>query len=371
MKIGLLAAGHDVPGTNAAIRAIGKAAIQTYNMNVMGFLDGFEGLLADTSMPIQSDDLSNILTTGGTFLGTSRHKPLSAIEDEMADIRSGKAAEVYRRHNLDCLVIIGGHFAIRTANELVDQGLHILALPKAIDNHVPGSDRSIGFHTATEIATEAIDRLHGTAFTHHNVIIVEILGLDAGWLALSAGLSGGADVILIPEIPYKVEKIAETIAERNAAGKRFTIIALSEGARSQESISFFNQVSQANERLREGEERLRYADHLRSLRERANGDSLLLANRIEELTNLSCRITILGYLLRGGVPSAGDRVLATQLGAVCADHAAQGIFGKLVGSQGDRPCVTPLAEVAGKIQTVPADHVWIHAGRLAGISFGD
>lgn len=370
-KMGILAAGYDVPGLNAAIRSFGKAAIQTYKMDLIGFQDGFGGLLTDQVIEIQAADLSNILTAGGTILGTSRAKPRQALQDEAEEILSGKAAEVYKRRGLDGLIIIGGHHAIRAAAELCDQGLNILALPKALDNHVKGSEVAIGYKTAIEIATEAIDRLHGTAFTHHQVMIVEVMGMDAGWLTLASGMAGGADVILIPEIPYRMDAVIEKIQERNEAGKRFTIVAAAESAQTLESVQFFEQARRANEAARNGAERDSVAEQLAMMESNVNGSAQLLANRIEASTHLDCRITILGYLLRGGTPSAGDRILATQLGAVCADYAARGEYGKLIGIEGEHSCATELNKVAGLKRTVPLDHVWLHAGRLAGISFGE
>jgi 6-phosphofructokinase 1 len=370
-KIGILTAGSDVPGLNAAIRAFGKAAIHSYGMELIGFQDGFEGLLLDRTMPIQSDDLSNILTAGGTFLGTSRRKSPSERQSENEEIQTGAAAETYRRHDLDALVCIGGRGTIHTALQLSRQGLNVITLPKALDNHIPGTERSIGFRTAAEIATEAIDRLHSTAHSNHRIIIVELMGFDAGWLTLAAGLAGGADVILLPEIPYDVQNVAAVIATRNAAGKRFSIIAVAESARTRESVKFFEHTRRVNDSLRSGEEREGVASRLSQIENRTAGSTLLLANRLEQLTGLDTRVTILGYLLRGGAPSATDRVLATQLGSACAHFVSTGVYGVMVGAQGDQTVAVPLEQIDGQVRLVPPDHPWVTAARSTGISFGD
>jgi 6-phosphofructokinase len=370
-KIGILTAGSDVPGLNAAIRAFGKAAIHSYGMELLGFQDGFEGLLTDRTMPIQSDDLSNILTAGGTFLGTSRLKQPAERQSQEEEIQAGAAAETYHRHNLDGLVCIGGRGTMQTALQLSRQGLNVITLPKAIDNHLPRTERSIGFRTATEIATEAIDRLHSTAHSHHRIIVVELMGLDAGWLTLAAGLAGGADVILLPEIPYDVQNVAAVVLARNAAGKRFSIIAMAESARTQESVKFFEHTRRVNESLRAGEARAGVASRLMQIEGRTAGSTLLLATRLEQITQLDTRVTILGYLLRGGAPSATDRILAAQLGSACADLVSQGAFGIMVGSQGDQTVAIPLEEIAGQVRAVPPDHPWIIAARRTGTSFGD
>jgi len=370
-KIGILTAGSDVPGLNAAIRAFGKSAIQTYGMELIGFQDGFAGLLADQTMPIVNADLSNILTAGGTVLGASRLKLPSRRPTVDDEAQAGIAAETYHRHRLDALVCVGGRGTILSALQLSRLGLNVITLPKAIDNHLPGTDRSIGFRTATEIATEAIDRLHSTAHSHHRIIIVEIMGLDAGWLTLASGLAGGADVILVPEIPYDAQKVADAVMARNAAGKRFSIIAVAESARTQESVKFFAHARRLNDTLRDGDEHAGVAARLEQIEDRTAGSTLLLANRIEQITHLDTRVTILGYLLRGGAPSATDRVLATQLGSGCADFAAKGIFGVMVGSRGDQTVAVPLEEIAGKVNAVPADHPWVNAARSIGTSFGE
>jgi 6-phosphofructokinase 1 len=290
---------------------------------------------------------------------------------EAEEIRAGKAAETYQRRLLDGLVCIGGHQAMSTALRLAQQGLNVIALPKAVDNHILGTERSIGFRTATEIATEAIDRLHSTTHSYHRIIIVELLGAEAGWLTLASGLAGGADVILISEIPYDIQKVVIEVQSRNASGKRITIIAVAESARTQETVEFFAHTRRVNETLRSGEDLQEVANRLAQIEDRSSGSTMLLANRLRHLTRLDTRVTILDYLLRGGTPCATDRVLAAQLGSACADLVNQGVYGVMVGSQGDRAVPVPLENIAGKIHAVPLDHAWLLAARRIGTSFGD
>ena len=370
-RIGILTAGSDVPGLNAAIRAFGKAATQSYSMELIGFQDGFDGLVEDRAINIQSADLSNILSAGGTFLGTGRRRPITQLHAESEAELARAAVETYHRHNLNGLVCIGGRETMILAQRLTTVGLNVITIPKAIDNHIPMTDRSIGFRTALEIATEAIDRLHSTAHSHHRVIVVELMGLDAGWLTLTAGLAGGADVVLLPEIPYDVVKVADAIEQRNSAGKRFSIISVAESARTLESVQFFENARRVNNSLHTGEEQNEVAARLNQIEKQAAGSTLLLANRLEQLTQLDTRITILGYLLRGGAPSATDRVLAAQLGSACADMVNQDIFGVMVAARGDGTEAVPLDQVAGKVKTVPLDHPWIQAARRVGTCFGD
>jgi len=369
--IGILTAGSDVPGLNAAIRAFGKAATRAYGMEIVGFQDGFEGLIEDRSMSIDSSDLSNILSAGGTFLGTSRREPSSSQQSDNEVELLQSALDTYQRHKLDGLVCIGGRETISTALRLSRQGINIITLPKAIDNHLPLTDLSIGYRTALEVATEAIDRLHSTAHSHHRIIIVELMGAEAGWLALSAGLAGGADVILLPEIPYDIQKIAAAVLERNRAGKRFSIIAVAESARTLESVQFFQNAHRVNENLRSGDDRAQVDNRLTQIEERASGSTMLLANRLEQLTHLDTRVTILGYLLRGGSPSATDRVLAAQLGTACADLVARQVFGVMVAARGEGTAAVPLVEAANQVKQVPLNHPWIEASRRVGTSFGD
>lgn len=370
-KIGILTAGSDCPGLNAAIRAIGKSARGAYGMEVIGFQDGFQGLIHDQTIDLEGGVLSNIITAGGTILGTSRDKPYEVTADNQIVDRSDAAMATYQRHHLDCLVCLGGRETQESAYRLMQKGLNIITLPKAIDNDVAGTDVTVGFDTALTVASEAIDRLHSTAHSHHRIIIVELMGQYSGWLTLGAGMAGGADVIIIPEIPYDTQKVADAILERNRAGKRFSIIAISEGALTKENVSFFKHSRKVNQMLRTGTERDMVDARLTRIEDRFTGNTMLLANQLEKHTGLDTRITILGYLLRGGTPSAEDRILATQLGSACVDLVQAGQYGVMVGINGRTTRAVALEEVAGKHKQVPLDHAWITSARHVGTHLGE
>jgi 6-phosphofructokinase 1 len=370
-KIGVLTSGSDSPGLNAAIRSVGKSLIGYYGMEFIGFLDGFKGLVEDHSIEIKSNDLSGILSSGGTILGTSRSTPQEMhIGGEVLDMGDA-AVKTYKKHKLDALVCLGGHSTMIGAHYLMQKGLNIIALPKSIDNNVPKTDNTVGFDTAIGIAAEAIDRLHSTAHSHHRIMIAEFMGKRTGWLTLGAGIAGGADVILIPEIPYDYEKITEAIMKRSESGKRFSIIAVSEGARSKDQVSFIERSREANTRLRSGKQRTEIADELTKIENRMTGNTLLLADQLEKSTGLETRITIMGYLLRGGIPSATDRLYATQLGTACAELIKKGQYGVMVALQGYNTISVPIEEVVGKDKPVPLDHPWILSARRVGTALGD
>jgi 6-phosphofructokinase 1 len=372
-KIGILTAGSDAPGLNATIRGFGKALQGYYGMGLIGFRDGFQGLLQNKVVDLGGNALSNILTAGGTVLGTSRDVPYAIEEDGNLVDKTDLAVEVYQENKLDALVCIGGQETQKAALRLAEAGLNILTLPKSAHNDVPKTDVTIGFDTARMIATEAIDRLHSTANSNHRIIIVEIMGREVGWLTLGAGLASGSDVILLPEIPYSIEKISEAILDRSKAGKRFSIIAVAEGAHSAELVAFFERSLKLDRKNQaEGEEGLNSKkERLMALRKQYSGQTLLLANQLEEITGIESRITILGYLLRGGTPSSGDRILATCLGTEAAESVAAGEFGKMIASAGGQAVRVDLAEVVGQDKPVPMDHPWITSARLVGTKFGD
>jgi len=367
--IGILTSGGDSPGLNAAIRGVGKAALNHYGMHIIGFRDGFRGLMENRTMRLDGGELSDILTRGGTILGTSRDKPhrmpVGGKVLDMTDVIVGN----YHDNHLDALVCLGGGGTQKNALRLKEKGLNVITLPKTIDNDVAMTDITFGFDTALGIATEAIDRLHSTAHSHHRIIVVEIMGHRAGWLALGAGIAGGADVILIPEIPYDVESVAEAIRERSRGGKPFSIVAVAEGAISQQD--FLAQLTAQEKKTKSkgnkkdnGEERqateIQYADH-----------TLRLAKKLEQLTGLEARVTILGHLQRGGIPSAADRLLATRLGTACADLINKGSYGVMVAAKGDDTKAVKLEDVAGKVKTVPPDHPWVGSARRVGTNLGD
>lgn len=360
--IGILTADGDSPGLNAAIRAFGKAAIGQYGYQVTGFLDGFHGLKMNNSIEMESSDFSGILTSGGTKLGTSREYigDLKPLMDSM------------KQHKLDGIVCFGGQETQKLALRLKQSGVNVITLPKSITNHIAGTENCIGFDSALTIAAESIDRLHTTAHSHHRIIVVEIMGEDSGWLALGAGITGGADVILIPEIPYKVDKVAAAILERSSKGKRFSLVAVSEGAISEEDNRFFSRAYQANEYLRGGKQNFKEVkDQLMEIEEDFTGKSIDLAQRLNEATNLETRITILGFLQRGGAPTATDRMLATMLGTMSAKLADEGQWGVMTASVAGKAVPVALEDVAGGMKLVPLDHPWITSARAVGTNLGD
>jgi len=370
-KIGILTAGSDCPGMNAAIRAIGKAARAEGNMEIIGFRDGFLGLLQDETFDFESSSLSGILTAGGTILGTSRDVPHAFQENGKTVDRLDQAVEVYHRHKLSALICIGGRETQDAAFHLTGKGLNVITLPKAVDNDLAETDTAIGFDTALNIAAEAIDRLHSTANSNHRIIIVEITGRKTGWLTLGAGVSGGADVVLIPEIAYDMQKVADAILERNRAGKRFSILAVAQGAMPQEFREFYQRSRETNAMLRNGEERNRIDAQLVELESRTTDNTSLLSNRLESFTGIPTRVTILGYLIRGGIPSGNDRLLATQLGTDAVNFVSKGNFGVMLAIKNGQIQPVPLAKVQDCHKLVPANHHWIQSARQVGVAFGD
>lgn len=369
--IGILTSGGDSPGLNAAIRAVGKAAQRAYGMDVIGFKDGFVGLMQNRFIPLDSDDLSGILTRGGTILGTSRAdvKRMDMGNGELRDMRS-QMREVVDIHGLEALVCLGGDGTVSNALKLSNKGAPVLVLPKTIDNDVTGTDVTFGFDTAMSIASEAIDRLHSTAHSHHRIMVVELMGHKVGWLALGSGIAAGADVILIPEIPYDIEAIASSISARQAAGSSFSIVAVAEGAISAEDaakrLSLVEQRGQA-----EGAQRRELKQQVKEFDQTRVGGTSALAQQLSDMTGLESRITILGHIQRGGTPSPADRLLATRLGVACTDYIAAGVHGVLVAARGETTEAVPLKEVAGKVKSVPPDHPWVTTARHMGIALGD
>ncbi len=369
-RIGILTAGGDSPGLNAAIRGIGKAAVGRHGMEVIGFRDGFRGLAEDRSVRLDSR-LSGILTVGGTILGTSRDKPhRMLVGGEVVDMTAA-VVKTYERHGLDALVCLGGGGTAKNALRLLRAGLNVITLPKTIDNDVVKTDATFGFATALDIATDAIDRLHSTAHSHHRIIVVEIMGHRAGWLTLGAGIAGGADVILIPEIPYTAASIADAIRRRVRAGSNFSIVAVAEGARNTEASAAYREAQSRKRAASTPEETEAAIGALAALEAAHSGNTLRLASQLEALTGLESRVTILGYVQRGGTPSAADRLLATRLGSAGADLISEGVFGVMVAARGEGTEPVPLEQVAGKRRPVPADHPWVLAARHVGTCLGD
>jgi ATP-dependent phosphofructokinase / diphosphate-dependent phosphofructokinase len=370
-NVGVLTAGSDSPGLNAAIRAIGRATSSTFGQPIVAFHDGFKGLVEDETVTMEGPAFSGILTSGGTVLGTSRDVPDQMPVDGKFVDRTDDAIQTYRKHQLDVLVCLGGRETQDAAFKLMQRGLNVITLPKAIDNDIAVTEATVGFDTAVGIAAEAIDRVHATALSNHRILIVEIMGRTAGWLTLAAGIAGGADVILIPEIPYDVRSIIAAITERNQAGKRFSIIAVSEGALSQENAAFFEATRQANIRMRTGSERERIAAQIEQIQGRRKDNVPMLASRLEQATGLETRTTILGYLLRGGIPSTADRLLATQLGNYCVSMINEEKYGVMIGLRNGKIDSIPLDEVAGRHKLIPLDHSWIESARRVGTNLGD
>lgn len=371
-RIGILTAGGDAPGLNAAIRGFGKAAIQEHGWKLIGFRDGMRGLAENRYTELDATALSGILTIGGTMLGTSRDKVHRMVVDGEERDMIPTIVENYEKGKLDALVCLGGGGTAKNARRLMDAGLNVLHLPKTIDNDIVETDSSFGFSTALEIATEAVDRLHSTAHSHHRIILTEIMGHRAGWLALGAGIAGGADVILLPEIPYSVDAIVEKIERRRSHGSTFSVVAVAEGALNvadrleiehAEALVKDASTPEAKAAAKRGVKRLE-ASH------RAN--TFTLASQLEEATGLEARVSILGYVQRGGTPNAADRLLGTRLGVAGAAAIADGKFGAMVGDRGAQGTeLVPLKRVAGKVKYVPEDHEWIQAARSVGTALGD
>ena len=345
IKIGLLTAGGDCPGLNAAIRGVGKTAVLKYGYEVIGFSSGFLGLIRKEYKQLDELALSGILTVGGTILGSSREKPFKPTEyDDYIKSKPEIIQENYKTLGLDCLVCIGGNGTQKTAYRLSKLGINVVGIPKTIDNDVWGTDLTFGFDSAVSIAAEAIDRLHSTANSHKRIMVVEVMGHTAGWLALHAGVAGGGDIILIPEVPYKNKMIAECLLRRSKEGKPYSIVVVAEG------ITLPDKKNGAPRNVPAG---------------------AYIANQILKKTGLATRETILGYIQRGGSPTPRDRIVATELGAYAAEMINKGEYGKMAAYKGYKLVGIPLSDVAGKIKTIPPKHPLILHARSLGTCFGD
>lgn len=369
--IGILTAGGDSPGLNAAIRGIGKAAMEAYDMNIIGFKDGFRGLMENRFIRMEGSILSGILTLGGTILGTSRDKPhkmnVGTKVLDMTDV----IVENYHKNHLDVLVCLGGGGTLKNAHRLSQRGLNVITLPKTIDNDVALTDVTFGFDTALGIATEAIDRLHSTAHSHHRILVVEIMGHHAGWLALGAGIAGGADVILIPEIPYNIDKVADAICRRSKSGKHFSIVAVSEGAIPIETAALLEIAEEKKKEAKTEEEIKNIQLEIKKLLTIQSTHTMDIAQKLEKMCKIDARVTILGHLQRGGTPSAADRILATRLGTACSTFIENEQYGIMIASKGEAAIPIPLSEAVGKTKLVPVDHPWVESARLVGTCLGD
>lgn len=349
--LGILTSGGDCPGLNAAIRGVCRAAYDKYNMTVMGIADGYRGLIDGDVELLKPKALSGILTRGGTILGTSREKPFKSDDEE--NISVDKIKENYRKYNLDCLVVIGGNGTNTTGYRLSQEGLNVIGLPKTIDNDIYGTDLTFGFHSALSIGTEAIDRLHSTAQSHNRIMVIELMGHKAGWLALYAGVAGGGDVILLPEIPYDIKAIGRHLLKRSKMGRDFSIVVVAEGALSVEEAAM-----EKKERKKFREETVTTSIGYR------------VAKELEAETGMETRATVLGYVQRGGVPCASDRVLATSLGVATADLLAKGEYGKMIAIVGNEIGAVDLSVPQGKVKGVPTDHYIIKTAEAVGTCMG-
>ncbi len=356
-RIGILTSGGDCQGLNAAIRAVGKTLYERFGneVEIFGIRDGYRGLIQGDYYSMTPQDFSGILTLGGTVLGTSR-QPFKQIriigEDQIDKVAAMKSN--YKKLRLDCLVILGGNGTHKTANLLREEGLNVITLPKTIDNDLWGTDMTFGFQSALEIATNVIDCIHTTADSHSRIFIVEVMGHKVGWLPLFAGIAGGADVILIPEIPYSIDTLVENVHLKDNLKKRFCILAVAEGAISVEESKM------TKKEFKSSRSHMPYPSI-----------SYRIAREIGERTGREIRVTVPGHFQRGGSPCPADRVLATRFGTAAANLISQGNFGNMVAVQGDHIVPVPLSEVAGRLKTVPTDLEIIQSSRDLGIHFGD
>jgi len=388
--IGILTSGGDCPGLNAAIRGVAKPALSDFHIEVIGIEKGFRGLVENHSRVLHPHDVSGILSLGGTILGTSREKPhkMPLPNGETVDL-TARAVETYSRLGLDCLVCLGGNGTHKVALNLVKHGLNVIGLPKTIDNDLAETDVTFGHDSAVTTAAEAIDRLYSTAEAHLRVMVIELMGHHAGWLTLSAGLAGGADIILIPEIPYDLESICQHLIERRRRGKWFSIIAVAEGARPKRPLmpadgetsavtaALAAAMSQGDGKDKKKKKKKDKKNRLlpevsAGLDDMGDGRaSSSVAKAISRRLGMETRVTVLGHLQRGGLPTPFDRIIATRFGTHAAEMLAEGVYNHMVALKGSEVTSVPLEQVAGKIKLVPADHALIRAARRVGTNFGD
>ncbi len=357
-RIGVLTGGGDAPGLNAVIRAVVKSAARA-GIEVMGVKDGYAGLIHGLITPLEPKAVSGILPRGGTILGTSnrdnpfRYPIQQADQVEFRDV-SGRVFENVKKHGLQALVVIGGDGSLTIANQFWKLGLPVVGVPKTIDNDLSATDQTFGFDTALETATQALDKLHTTAESHHRVMVMEVMGRYAGWIALEAGLAGGAHVILIPEIPFTVEKVAEKVKERRDQGKRFTMVVVAEGAYPKGGeMVVQRRVEKSHDPIRLG------------------GIANVLGGQIEQITGVETRATVLGHLQRGGSPTPFDRILGTRLGVAAVEAVVRGDFGQMVGLRGIDVGMVTLDEAIGQLKKVDPDGELVRVARAIGTSFGD
>ncbi|MEI6149166.1 MAG: ATP-dependent 6-phosphofructokinase [bacterium] len=359
-RIGILTGGGDCPGLNCVIRAIAKTVIMEYGAAVVGIEDGFEGLVDGRMRELENSDVSGIINLGGTILGTSNkgdpwHFPVTG-PDKTVTITdtSAQAIAHYRQWGLDCLVAVGGDGTMNITGKLAGLGANVVGVPKTIDNDLAATDLTFGHETAVAVATEAIDRLHTTASSHHRVMVIEVMGRYAGWIALRAGLGGGADIILIPEIPFTWDAVFAKVLDRSRLGKRFSIVCVAEGAR-----------------LPEGGEVVKSYDTRRTDSKQLGGIGERVAQRITEGTGLETRVTVLGHLLRGGSPVPSDRVLATRFGVLAGHLAARGRYGLMAALHGNVVEPVPIVDAIVGLKLVSRDDELVKVAKSVGTIFGE
>jgi 6-phosphofructokinase 1 len=355
-KIGILTGGGDAPGLNAVIRAVVKAGANA-NVEVIGLEDSFDGLIyPEKSRTLRPKDVTGILRLGGTILGTvNRGNPFAEpiVTPQGTFDYADRVVAMFQQMQLGALICIGGDGTLAISYEFYKKGIPLVCVPKTIDNDIVGTTSCFGFDTAVGFATEAIDRLHTTAAAHRRIMVLEVMGRYAGWIALHSGVAGGADIILIPEIPYDLERVAQAVRARDALGARFSIVVVAEGARP-----------------RDGQRVIREAAHGGHV-ERLGGVGAVVAKELEDLTHKEVRYVVLGHLQRGGTPTAFDRTLATRFGGKAVELCMRGQFGKMVANHPPDLVPVPLGEVVGKTKTVPLDYDLVTTARAIGISFGD
>ena len=356
LRIGMLTSGGDCQALNAAMRGVVKGLFSKRDdVEIYGFQDGYKGLIYSNFKMLTSKDFSGILTLGGTILGTSRQPfKLMRVPDKDGIDKVEAMKHTYHKLNLDCLVILGGNGTHKSANMLREEGLNVVTLPKTIDNDLWGTDMTFGFQSAVDIATDTIDRIHTTATSHSRVFIVEVMGHKVGWVTLHAGIAGGADIILLPEMPYDINSVVEAIEKRGKAGKRFTIIAGAEGA-----------ISKEDAKLKKKQYKAKLAER------RYPSVAYEIAAALEEKTYREMRVTVPGHTQRGGAPCAYDRVLATRVGAYAAELILNKEYGYMVGIVDEDTKKVPLSEVAGKLKYVDPKCQMIKDAKTIGISFGE
>ncbi len=355
LRIGMLTSGGDCQALNAAMRGVVKGICSRRDdVEIYGFQEGYKGLIYSNFKMLTSRNFSGILTVGGTILGTSRQPfKMMRVPDENGLDKVEAMKHTYHKLNLDCLVVLGGNGTHKSAHMLSEEGLNVITLPKTIDNDLWGTEMTFGFQSAVDIATDTIDRIHTTATSHSRVFIVEVMGHKVGWVTLHAGVAGGADIVLLPEIPYDIDVIVDAINRRKAAGKKFTIIAVAEGAISKQDAKL------SKKDLKKKKEKEKYPSV-----------AYELAEKVQKKTDQEVRITVPGHTQRGGSPCPYDRVLSTRLGAAAAEAILDGEFGCMIGVKKNEMVRVPLSEVAGKLKYVDPKASIIKEAELTGISFG-